>query len=63
MKIEELQNAWRHLRTEQEHLHLSDEQLYDMLPPGRSLTLRQVLRKTTHYAAIYGFLIFCCQTC
>ena len=63
MNIEELQDAWQHLRAEQEQPHLSGEHLYAMLPSDRAFSLRRVMLKTTHYVGVYGSLMLCCQTC
>lgn len=62
MELEELRNHWHALRSADDELLLSEDELGALLPDGRPL-FQRILLKTSHYVGIYGFLFVCCHSC
>lgn len=64
MELEELTPHWEAYRaTAADDEILSEEALYGLLPPEKSFPLPRWFFTTTRYAAVYGFLLICCQSC
>ena len=70
MTLDELERHWKTYRATAGEEMLSEAALSDLLPPepayrqtGPASPYRRILATTTRYAAVYGFLLICCQSC
>ena len=63
MELEELRHHWATYRATTEDELLSEEALSELLPYEPTLSYRRILSTATRYAAVYGFLLFFCQSC
>lgn len=62
MELEELRAHWHTLRSANSDFELSEEELGTLLPNGRPL-FQRILLKTSHYVGVYGLLFICCSGC
>ena len=63
MEIEELQYHWKHYRAAHGQRQLSEEELIALLDEPAQRSYGSWWEAATRYAAVYGFLICCCQSC
>ena len=62
MELNELSPHWKQFRSECEGQAMTEEALYEILPPRRT-PFQRVLFKASHYVGVYGAILICCQTC
>ena len=62
MELDELPPHWQQFRSVYEKNQMTEEALYEMLPP-QQLSFQRLLFKTSHYVGVYGSILLCCQAC
>ena len=63
MTLEELEHHWKTYRASTNEEILSEQALCDLLPPESTFSYRRILTTMTRYAAVYGSIFLCCQSC